>query len=191
MLGFTGTFESKPISVQSVGMGGASAAIYYSELFQLGATRLLRVGTAGGLAPTLRMGDTIVALSATPDDPLTAQLTGGEVHAPTATFELVEVAVQLAREQGIRVHVGAVVTSALFYDTRPGIMQRWRDRGHLAVEMEVSILYTLAAIEHKEAVAVMTVSDLIGDTGTERISDAELRAGVDQMMRVACRVAVS
>ena len=192
MLGFTGTFQGKPISVQSVGMGVASAAIYYTELIQLGAKRIIRVGTAGGLKPGLRMGDTLVALSATPDDLNTSVLTNGEPHAPTATYELVERSVQLIREQGTTVHVGAVVTSGLFYDPRPGIMQRWRERGHLGVEMEVSVLYTLAAIHQIESVALMTVSDLLADDSTsERITDEELRAGVDQMMRVACRVAVS
>ena len=192
MLGFTGTFQGKPISVQSVGMGVASAAIYYTELIQLGAKRIVRVGTAGGLKPGLRMGDTLVALSATPDDLTTSVLTNGEPHAPTATYELVERSVQLIREGGTTVHVGAVVTSGLFYDPREGIMQRWRERGHLGVEMEVSALYTLAAIHHIEAVALLTVSDLIGDdNSSERITDEELRVGVDQMMRVACRVAVS
>ena len=192
MLGYTGTFKGQPISVQSVGMGVASAAIYYTELIQLGAQRIIRVGTAGGLQPGMRMGDTIVALSATPDDTNTATLTMGEPHAPTATYELVERSVRLAREQGATVHVGAVVTSGLFYDPRPGIMQRWRERGHLGVEMEVAVLYTLAAIHGIESVALVTVSDLITDDGnSERISDEELRAGVDRMMRVACHVAIS
>ena len=70
MLGYTGTFKGKPISVQSVGMGCASAAIYYSELIQLGAQRIIRVGTAGGLADGLQMADTVVAISATADDPI-------------------------------------------------------------------------------------------------------------------------
>ena len=71
-------------------------------------------------------------------------------------------------------------------------MQRWRERGHLGVEMEVAVLYTLAAMHQIESVALMTVSDLIDDDGTsERITDEELRAGVDQMMHVACQVAIS
>jgi 5'-methylthioadenosine phosphorylase/purine-nucleoside phosphorylase len=192
MLGFTGTFEGKPISVQSVGMGVASAAIYYTELIQLGAKRIIRVGTAGGLKPGLRMGDTLVAISATPDDLNMSILTNGEPHAPTATYELVERSVQLIREQGTTVHVGAVVSAGLFYDPRPGIMQRWRERGHLGVEMEAAVLYTLGAIHQIETVALMTVSDLLADdSSSERITDEELRVGVDQMMRVACRVAVS
>ena len=192
MLGYTGTFQGSPISVQSVGMGGPSAAIYYEELIQLGAQRIVRVGTAGGLKPGLRMGDTLVAIAATPDDATVATLLQGEQHAPTATYELAELAIRLAREQGARVFAGPVVTSSLFYDTRPGIMQRWRERGHLGVEMEVAVLYTIAALRQVETVAMMTVSDLIADeTESERISDDELRAGVDQMMRIACSVAVS
>jgi hypothetical protein len=73
-----------------------------------------------------------------------------------------------AREQ--RLH--EIVTSAVFYDPRPGIMKRWKDRGHLAVEMEASILYTLGAIHGFEALAIMTISDMIGDEGdTVRVID--------------------
>ena len=191
-LGYTGTFQGKPISVQSVGMGGPSVAIYYTELIQLGAKRIIRVGTAGGLKPGLKMGDTLIAMSGTPDDRTVDTLLQGEAHAPTATFELVERAVALVRELGVTVHVGSVVTSGLFYDQREGIMQRWRERGHLGVEMEVAVLYTLAALHQIESVALMTVSDLIDDDGSSaRITDEELRAGVDQMMRVACQVAIS
>lgn len=189
-LGYTGTYRGRPISVQSVGMGCASAGIYYSELIQLGAKRIVRVGTAGGLAPGLRMADTIVAISATADDPVVSQLTNGEAHSPTATYSLVERAVGLARDRGARVHVGPIVSSGLFYDPRQGIMQRWADRGHLAVEMEAAMLYTLGALHRIETLCICTVSDLITDEqNAERISDEELRTGVDRMMEVACEVA--
>jgi len=193
MLGFTGTYKGKPISVQSVGMGGASAAIYYTELAeQLGARRLIRVGTAGGLADGMGMGDTVVAVSATCDDPMIDILTEGDAHAPTADWRLVELAARLAREGGTTVHVGPIVTAAVFYDRREGIMERWKARGHLAVEMEAAILYTLGSIYGFEALAIMTISDLIAGTGdTVRISDEELKRGVDQMMEVACDVAVA
>lgn len=190
-LGFTGTYRGTPISVQSVGMGCASAGIYYNELIQLGATRIIRVGTAGGLAKGLRMADTVVAISATADDPVVGQLVNGEAHTPTASYPLVERAVQLAREKGARVHVGPIVSSGLFYDPRQGIMQRWADRGHLAVEMEAAMLYTLGAIHTIETLCLCTISDLIIDEqNAERISDADLKVGVDRMMEVACEVAV-
>ena len=193
MLGFTGTYKGEPISVQSVGMGGASAAIYYTELAeQLGARRIIRVGTAGGLANGLGMGDTVVAVSATCDDPMIDILTEGDRHAPTATFALVEAAARLARERGSTVHVGPIVTAAVFYDRRQGIMERWKARGHLAVEMEAGILYTLGAIHGFESLAIMTISDLIAGTADAiRISDEELKHGVDQMMEVACDVAIA
>ncbi|MEP7203564.1 MAG: purine-nucleoside phosphorylase [Ilumatobacteraceae bacterium] len=193
MLGYTGTFNGRPISVQSVGMGCASAAIYYTELMQLGAKRIIRVGTAGGLADGLRMADTVVAISATPDDPIIGHLTNGEAHAPTASWQLIEFAVERARASGATVHVGSIVSGALFYDPREGIMQRWKQRGHLAVEMEAAVLYTLGAINGIETLCLVTISDIIAaDKGTsERISDEELRLGVDRMTAVACEVAVA
>jgi 5'-methylthioadenosine phosphorylase/purine-nucleoside phosphorylase len=193
MLGYTGTFKGRPISVQSAGMGCASAAIYYSELLQLGVKRIIRVGTAGGLADGLRMADTVVAISATPDDPIIGHLTDGEPHAPTASWSLIERSVNLVRAAGSTVHVGPIVSSALFYDPRPGMMQRWKERGHLAVEMEAAVLYTLGAIHKIETLCLVTISDLIAATeGTsERISDADLKLGVDRMTAVACDVAIS
>ena len=101
------------------------------------------------------MADTVVAISATADDPMVAMLTDGEAHAPTATWSLVERAVALARESGARVHVGPIVSSGLFYDPREGIMQRWTDRGHLAVEMEAAMLYTLGAIHKIETLCLV------------------------------------
>jgi DeoD family purine-nucleoside phosphorylase len=191
MLGYTGTYEGHPVSVQSVGMGGPSAAIYYTELAMLGVKRIVRVGTAGGLADGLNMADTVIAIAATPDDPSVALHTLGEAHAPAATYALVEQAVSRAREIGASVHVGSIVTSAVFYDQRDGIMQRWKQRGHLAVEMEVATLYTLAALHGIEAVALMTISDLITAEGhAARISDDDMKIGVDRMMRVACDVAI-
>lgn len=192
-LGFTGTFQGKPLSVQSVGMGCPSAAIYYTELIQLGVKRLVRVGTAGGLLPTIQMGDTVVAMSACPDDQMVFDLTRGLRYAPTATWELVERCVQKSRESGATVHVGTIVSSALFYDQPDGRMAAWRGLGVLAAEMEAAVLYTLAALHGIEALAVTTVSDIIDvDEGNHiRISDEELRRGVDRMMAVACEVAVS
>lgn len=193
MLGYTGTFHGKPISVQAVGMGCASAAIYYSELIQLGVRRIIRVGTAGGLADGLRMADTVVAISATADDSIILHLTNGEAHSPTASWTLVERAVTAARASGATVHVGPIVSTALFYDPRPGMMQKWKDRGHLAVEMEAAVLYTLGALHKIETLTLVTVSDLIAASAgsSERISDEELRLGVERMTTVACEVAVS
>ena len=108
-------------------------------------------------------------------------------YAPTATFTLAEETARLGRERGATVHVGAVVTSGVFYDPDSTTFARWKRLGHLGVEMEAAMLYTIAAVKRVEALAVMTVSDLLAESGdTERISDAALKRGVDDMMRLAC-----
>jgi DeoD family purine-nucleoside phosphorylase len=192
MLGFTGTFDGAPISVQSTGMGCPSAGIVFEELITLGATRLVRVGTCGGLGEDVRMGDTVVAASASADDTTPLRYAGMDGFAPTATWTLVEAAAGASRESGARVHVGPIVTSGLFYDPDPGAFARWHRLGHIGVEMEAAMLYTVAAVKRVEAVAMMTVSDVLGDDGSSvRVSDEELRSGVDRMMRIACGVAVS
>ena len=191
MLGFTGTFEGQPISVQTTGMGCPSSAIVFEELIQLGAKRLIRVGTCGGLQPTMQLADTVVALAATPEDATALVYTNGEPHAPTASWSLVETAVRLARSQGMTVHVGPVVTSAVFYDPDRDRFGRWRERGNLGVEMEAAVLYTIAAIRGVDALTILTVSDILGGDGSIRISDDDLKVGVDRMMALGCRVATS
>jgi DeoD family purine-nucleoside phosphorylase len=192
MLGYTGTFQGSPISVQSTGMGCPSAGIVFEELIMLGATRLVRVGTCGGLGDSMSMGDTVIASSASADDttPLRyADMTG---FAPTATWQLVAAATQLAHEATTApVHVGPIVTSGMFYDPDPGSFARWKRLGHLAVEMEAAMLYTIAAVKRVEALAIMTVSDVLGDDGASvRITDEALQQGVDAMMQLSCRVAI-
>jgi purine-nucleoside phosphorylase len=192
MLGFTGTFEGKPISVQTTGMGTPSSGIVFEELVTLGARRLIRVGTCGGLLESINMGDTIVAISATADDQTPLRLAQMPSFAPTATFELAEVAARLSRESGATVHVGAVVTSGLFYDPDTTSFARWKRVGHLGVEMEAAMMFTVAAIHQIESLAMMTVSDLLFESGeSQRISDTDLKAGIDKMMQLACQVCVS
>ena len=192
MLGFTGTFEGAPISVQTTGMGCPSAGIVFEELTMLGVTRLVRVGTCGGLQDGMRMGDTVIGISATAEDTTALRYAQMDSYAPAATFELVETAARLSREHGAEVHVGPILSSAVFYDPDPGTFARWKRTGHLGVEMEAAMMYTVAAIKGIEALAMMTVSDILEESGdTTRISDEELKRGVDDMMRLACRVAVS
>jgi 5'-methylthioadenosine phosphorylase/purine-nucleoside phosphorylase len=191
MLGFTGTFEGRPISVQATGMGCPSAAIVFEELIQLGARRLIRVGTAGSLQPFIQLADTVIALAATPEDTTALVYTNGEQHAPTASWVLVDTAVRLARESAMTVHVGPIVSSAVFYDPDRGRLQRWRERGHYGVEMEAAVLYTIAALRGVEALTLLTMSDIHGSDESIRISDAQLKEGVDRMMALACRVATA
>jgi len=190
MLGFTGTFRGAPVSVQATGMGGPSAAIAYEELVQLGARVLVRVGTCGALQAGMAMADVVVAVSATAQDGTVATYTGGDPHAPTADWRLVESAVVIARRSGRPLHVGPVVSSDAFYDPYPERYQRYAARGHLAVEMEAAVLYTVAAMRGVRALAVLTVSDTLTGGELVRISDEELRRGVDAMTELALQVAV-
>ena len=190
MLGFTGSFEGQPISVQATGMGCPSVAIVYEELIMLGAKRLVRVGTAGALQPTMQMGDVVIAVSSTPQDRTALNYVGGDPHAPTADWRLVEKALAAVREEGLRFHVGPIVSSDVFYDHDTSKHARWADHGYYAVEMEASVLYTIAALRKVSSLAVLAVSDYLYTGQFERIGDEELRQSVDRMTAVAARVAV-
>src|SRR5215216_4175457 len=186
MLGYTGRFEGKAVSVQATGMGCPSAAIVFEELVQLGVKRLLRIGTCGGLQPDLQLGDLIVAISAVAADS-TARHLVREPHTPTADWELVHGAVHSAKEMGKRLRVGPIVSSDLFYNPDDGQYQRWSDRGVLAVEMEAAALFTVGALRKVESGCLLTVSDIVVEGEFKRISDDELKAAVDRMTRVALR----
>src|SRR5215204_1278145 len=116
MLGYTGTYKGKSVSVQATGMGCPSAAIVTEELIQLGARNLLRIGTCGGYNRDLRLGDLIVATSAAAQDGTVSSLTRGVPYAPAAHFDLVHAAHHAAQSAGRRTFVGQVVSSDLFYD---------------------------------------------------------------------------
>jgi DeoD family purine-nucleoside phosphorylase len=191
LLGFTGTWEGKPVSVQGTGMGCPGATIVFEELIQLGCKRLMRVGTCGGLQPHHALGDLIVALTAVPADATARHLVEDEPHCPTASWELIHGAVHAAKELGQPMHVGPIVSSDVFYNPIEGQYERWSSRGVLAVEMEAAALFTVAAIGGIGKVAdvlggcLLTVSDIIVEGTFTRITDEELQAAVDRMTRVA------
>jgi DeoD family purine-nucleoside phosphorylase len=191
MLGYTGTFEGKPVSVQATGMGCPSAAIVFEELVQLGVKRLLRVGTCGGLQPDMQLGDLIVAVSAVASDRTVEKLVNFEPHTPTADFGLVHAAVHSAKELGKPVRVGPIVSSDLFYNPDEGQYERWSSRGVLAVEMEASVIFTLGALRKVQAGCLLTVSDVVVEGAFVRISDEEMKAAVDQMTELALRTITS
>ena len=191
MLGYTGEYRGTPVSVQSSGMGCPSAGIVVEELVQLGVERILRVGTCGGLQPDLKLGDLIVALAATPADPTALHLTGGEPHAPTASWELVHGAVHAAKDLGKAVRVGPIVSSNVFYDPDGGRAGRWSERGVLAVEMEAAVLFTLGALRKIQTGCLLTVSDIVVEGEFVRISDEEMRQAVDEMTELALATVTS
>jgi purine-nucleoside phosphorylase len=189
MLGYTGTFNGKPVSVQSSGMGCPSAGIVVEELIQLGVQRILRVGTCGGLQPDLSIGDLIIALSAVPADSTATHLIGGEPHAPTADWELIHGAVHHAKHLGKAVRVGPIVSSDVFYNPDGGQYQRWSDRGILAVEMEAAMLFTIGALRKIRTGCLLIVSDMVVEGEFVRISDEDMKRAVDEMTELALATA--
>jgi len=191
LLGFTGMWNGKPVSVQGTGMGCPGATIVFEELCQLGCKKLIRVGTCGGLQASHALGDLIVALSAVPADSTAMHLVGDEPHCPTASWSIVHEAVHLAKHSDQKLHIGPIVSSDLFYNPNEGQYERWAARGVLAVEMEAAALFTVAALRGVEAGCFCTVSDIVVEGVFTRISDEEMKAAVDRMTRLALDVAVA
>jgi purine-nucleoside phosphorylase len=188
LLGFTGTYHGSPVSVQTSGMGTPSLSIVVEELLRLGATRLIRVGTCGGIAKGLATGDLVIATAACPVDGATATYLHGEPYAPAADFELTRALVDAATEAGITARTGLVASVDVFYNTDDDYARRWRDRGVLAFEMEASALFFLAARAGVKAACALTVSDVLGDDVTSEESYLpldELDKAIDRMIGVA------
>ena len=192
LLGFTGTYEGKRVSVQATGMGTPTASIVIEELIMLGVKRLLRVGTCGGLRLDLQIGDLVVAVSAVPADGTSRHYVGGEPHAPTASWDLVHGAVHAAKGLGVPVRVGPIVSSDTFYDPDTQRHSRWSERGILAVEMEAAALFTIGALRDVDAGCLLVVSDYaVHGDAVARISDEELQAAVDRMTQLALSTVVA
>lgn len=160
MLGFTGTYQGKPVSVQGHGMGCASIGIYSYELYHFyEVERIIRVGSAGAISDTLNLGDIVIAMSASSDSNYASQYQLPGVYAPNADFALLEQAVAAAREQGISFQVGNLLSSDFFYGDDADSLKKWKKMGVLAVEMESYALYCNAARAGKQALCITTISD--------------------------------
>lgn len=191
MLGFTGTYEGRPVSVQTTGMGTPSLSIVVEELLRLGARELIRVGTCGGIAPGLNTGDLVIASSAAATDGATQTYLHGEAYAPTPDFALTDALYHAAEAAAIPVRAGQVASVDVFYNPDEDYARRWRERGVLAFEMEASALFYLATRAGVRAAALLTVSDVLSDeVGSEEsyLSPGELNAAVERMITVALSV---
>lgn len=185
LLGFTGTYEGMPVSVQTSGMGCPSASIVVEELVMLGAKTVLRVGTCGAYDGRLKLGDLVIATSAAPADGTMSTYTEGLPHAPTASFDLVHAAYHAAERAGVPSWVGPIVSSDVFYNPDRMLWQRWARLGILGVEMESAAVFTLAAMRGIRAGTLLTVSDTLHTEEFVRISDDELRQAVDAMVKLS------
>jgi len=163
MLGYTGTYKGKRVSVMGTGMGMPSHSIYVHELIvDYGVENLVRVGTCGAIQPGMQIGDVVLALSASTDSAMNKLTFGGRDFAASANFDLLQAAWQAANARGMQVQVGGILSSDVFYnDADPDWWRTWADYGILTVEMEACALYTLAARFNARALALLTVSDNI------------------------------
>ncbi|MBR0222805.1 MAG: purine-nucleoside phosphorylase [Bacteroidales bacterium] len=186
MLGFTGTYHGKRVSVMGHGMGIPSIGIYSYELFNFyGVETIIRVGSAGSYDNALRLGDLVIAQGACTDSSYGAQFELPGVFAPIADFQLLRAAAQACEQRGLNYKVGNILSSDVFYSDNPHA-DRWMKMGVLAVEMEASALYMNAARAGKRALVICTISDHIL-TG-EEMSAEERQTTFTNMMEVALSI---
>ncbi len=188
MLGYTGQYQGKPVSVQGGGMGIPSNLIYCHELITAyGVKRILRVGTAGSYQPHVQLRDIVVAMSASTDSNINANRFPNATFAPTASFELLEKVIRYARENHIPFKAGNILSTDIFYDDDPKYYQKWATYGVLCAEMETAGIYTLAAKYGIEALTLLTVSDSL--VTKEELSQSEREASLKEMVEMALALA--
>jgi purine-nucleoside phosphorylase len=188
MLGFTGTYKGERISVQGTGMGVPSISIYVNELINsYNVQNLIRVGTCGAIQKDVKVRDVILAMTSSTDSQMNRLTFGGVDYAPTASFELLKNAYDTGVKKGLNLKVGNVFTADQFYNDNAEL-EKWASYGILAVEMETTALYTLAAKFNRKALSVLTVSDHIL-TGEETTSE-ERQMTFNDMIEVALDSAI-
>lgn len=190
-LGFTGSWQGKPVSVQASGMGQPSLSIYVHELINVyGIKTLIRVGTCGGLNAKVKVRDLLIAQGASTDSAIVRDAFTPFNFAPIADFGLLRDAVDRAEARGMRAHVGNMLSSDVFYHIEPGLggYGRLPSHGVLGVEMEAAALYTLAARFGVKALAICTMTDCL-ITG-DAISAQDRQTSLKDMVTLALDVAV-
>ncbi len=187
MLGYTGTFKGKRVSLMGTGMGIPSHSIYVYELIHEYQVRtLIRVGTCGVFQPNLNLGDVLLAMTASTDSQVNKLAFQGRDYAPSASFNLLLKAWNQAQAAGMPVRVGGVLSSDVFYNADPNWWKIWADYGILAAEMESAGLYTLAAKSGVEALAILTVSDNI--LNGAKATAEERERGFTDMAKLALEI---
>ena len=194
LYGYTGTYNDKPVSVQTSGIGTPSFSIVMEELLMLGATRFIRTGTCGGVGRHLRTGDVVIATGAVPADGATRTYLHGDPFAPVADFELTRALVDAARAKGLEPNPGLVQSVDVFYNPDSDYAAKMRSRGVIAVEMEAAALFTLASREQGRGndvrgACILTVSDtLVKDDdsyGADYMPLEDLEAATKRMIEIA------
>lgn len=188
MLGFTGTYKGREVSVMGGGMGMPSVGIYTYELFNFyDVDNIIRIGSAGAYADDLHVRDVIIAMGACTDSNYAANFNLPGTFAPLASWDLLSRAVKSAEAKNIPVKVGNIVSSDVFYNDDPTVNERWAKMGVLGVEMEAAVLYMNAARAGKNALCILTVSNHFYKD--EDLSAEERETGFKNMMEIALDLA--
>ena len=191
MLGFTGTWQGVPVSVQGSGMGMPSASIYTHELINdYGVKSVLRIGSCGALAEDLQLGDVIAAIGSATDSNMNRSRFDGLIdYAPVADFGLLRTAAEVAERRGVPLRVGPILAADAFYTDRPDLYDTLADYGVLAVEMESAAIYTIAARYRAKALTILTVSDHI--KRGEAMDSASREQGFADMVQIGLDTAIA
>lgn len=191
MNGYTGTYKGERISVQGTGMGVPTTSIYVNELIQsYDVKKLIRVGTCGAIQEDVHVRDVILGQGATTDSNINRLIFGDIDYAPLADFELLKNAYDISSKKDLKVHVGNIFTSDTFYrDNALEVNTLLAKYNVLAIEMETTALYTLAAKFGRQALSILTVSDHIL-TGEETTSE-ERQTSFNDMMEIALETALA
>src|SRR6056297_405472 len=188
MLGFTGVWKGKKVSVQGTGMGMPSIGIYSHELINdFGVKNLIRVGSCGSFQEHIKVRDVILGVSASTNSRYAHQFNLPGTYAPTASFDLLLKAKAEADRLGIPVHAGNILSSDVFYDAQPDAWKKWDEMGVLAVEMEAAALYMNAAKLKANALTILTVSDSL--VTHELTTSEERERTFTDMMKIALSLA--
>ena len=188
MLGYTGLYGDKKVSIMGSGMGIPSLSIYVNELVsEYHVKTLIRIGTCGAIQPQLKIGDIILAMATSTDSSINRLRFSGMDYAPTASFHLLRRAYEESQLRAVNAHVGGVLSSDTFYEDDPDWWKRWAAYGVLAVEMETAGLYTLAAKFGVDALSILTVSDCIvtGESATPQQRERDFPVMAEIALEVA------
>lgn len=190
MLGFTGTYKGKKVSVQGTGMGIPSISIYVHELMaEYGCKNLIRVGTCGSFHESIKCKDVILATGACTDSSLNRNRFNGNDYSPVPDFDLALAAVNAAKNLNFNLKKGLIYSSDNFYGDNPNWYKTWSEYGVLGVEMEAAALYTLAKKFNARALCLVTVSDHL--VTHEATTAEERQSTFTKMIEVALDATIS
>ncbi len=188
MLGFTGEYKGRKVSVFGGGMGMPSVGIYSYELFNFyDVDSIIRIGTAGSISKRAELRDVVIGIGASTDSAYAHQYNLPGTFSPICDFELAMAARKAGEDMGIKTVAGNILSSDVFYEDDQSAFDRWKKMGILAVEMEAAALYMNAARAGKRALCLLTISDDI--FAGKSLSVEDRQTGFTDMMKIALEIA--